>query len=63
MTDRYYQIYMCILDCPGIKKGQLSQLLGRGSKAGWLDSALLRVEENYGLLYEDDNGGLYVFVV
>ena len=61
MPDRYRQIYMCILDCPGITKGQLSKLLGRGSKAGWLDCTLIIVEEKCGLLYEDDNGGLYVW--
>jgi len=59
--DNPYRVYMMILDCPGITKGTISKLLGRGSKSGWLDSALLKVEERYGLLSEDDNGGLYVW--
>ena len=56
-----YRVYMCILDCPGIRRGQLSRLLGRGSKSGWLDHALMLVEERYGLLAEDEHGGLYVW--
>ena len=58
---RYLQLrlmYMTILDEPGITVAGLAQRCGfkKSSQAEW---SLPLVEKQFGLLYEDENGGLY----
>jgi hypothetical protein len=58
--DDAYHVYMAILDKPGMNTNQIAKLFGK-KYASWADNLLKTIEDNYGLLTEDEKGGLYVF--
>lgn len=53
-------IYMTILDEPGITARQLADKFGY-PRAGQIEDKFREIEKRYGLLCEDDNGGLSVY--